>query len=495
MSESSAHKPTIALRADQIMYQFIPEGKKRLIKSLMTEKKVFQCETLAEQIFLTMGVPSSSKLRKSYNLTFSQASRIFKVKSKSLVRDLYFKGMRRHEGNVKSPGRNPELTKEQEREVIEYIVMMQNLKTPVSPIELLAWVNLTFDKNLSQSWPNKFVERQSDSLFIVNAVPLEEERADITIEQLKEYERIAKERLPNYDARLVCNWDQTASESYRKGNKNVIVVGKNGKSPGNVYYKTTEPVGHISLMPVIFPDGDCIPPLIIITQATIDSDLEEFGLPNSDLGYVLSTTSGFTNADAHLDYVKTKVIPFFQQKRKQLGLNDTAKGLILQDGLSAYFDPQVQNLLEDHNIDTLEIPAHSSHITQPLHVNVFPHYKRSFKSYRSPPKHLTERSQRLYRVLYCIEQRIGKLQNQSAFKCAGFIYDRKTPTKLTFDLSIILKNERAPKDLLVAEDIAPQTKRVKRIKVRHHQTKKEKIKKPTKMTIIKEGLKLTIRRG
>jgi len=89
--------------------------------------------------------------------------------------------------------------------------------------------------------------------------------------------------------------------------------------------------------------------------------------------------------------------------------------------------------------------------------------------------------------LYFIEQRIAKLQIQSAFKCAGFIYNRKTPTKLTFDLSIILKKERPPKDVVVVEDIAPQTKSVKRIKVRHHQPKKEQIKKPTKITITKEG--------
>ena len=270
---------------------------------------------------------------------------------------------------------------------------MQNSKTPVAPIELLAWVNLTYNKNLSQSWPNKFVERHSNSLFIVKAAPLEEERANVTVAQLKEYERIAKERLQHYDPRLICNWDQTASETYKKGNKNVIVVGKGGKSPGDIYYKTDEPVGHVSLMPVIFADGDCIPPLVIITQATIDDDLQEYGIPNSDIGYVVSAKSGFTNADAHIDYVKTKIIPFFQQKRKQLNPNATAKGLIVQDGLSAYFDPKVQKLLNDANIDTLEIPPYSSHITQPLDVNVLTHYKRSFKSYRSPPKHLTERSQ------------------------------------------------------------------------------------------------------
>ena len=119
------------------------------------------------------------------------------------------------------------------------------------------------------------------------------------------------------------------------------MAGKDGKAPGNTYYKMEFPEGHITLMPVIFPNGDSMPPLIIINQATVDDDLEDYGLPNGDGGYILSTTTGFTSVEAHLQYVKDVVIPFFTARRKQFGLPSTARALILQDGLGVYYDETI----------------------------------------------------------------------------------------------------------------------------------------------------------
>jgi len=299
--------------------------------------------------------------------------------------------------------------------------------------------------------------------------------------------------LKNYDARLTCNWDQTGSQKIKASKKSVIVAGKDGKSPGNVYYKVDEPVGYITLMPVIFPNGDSIRPLIIINQATIDDDLTEYGFPNGENGFIVSTTTGFTTADCHELYVKDVVIPYFEEKKKHLGLNKDTRALIIQDGLSCYSDAKIRKLLDDAKIDTFEIPPHSSHITQPLDVGLFPHFKEDMRKYRKPPKHLTERSKNIYTVLHCVQKNIGNLLNQAAFKSSGHIYKFNSPTKLTFDLSQIMRNERAPKPLVSQADLAPVTQRSKRIKVPKALTKKEKVKKPKKMMVILNGLKMTIR--
>ena len=257
----------------------------------MNEKNVYHVETLGEQIYLTMGPGRKIGIRSEYNLTFRQVGKLFKVKSPEHAREYYLQGKSRCEGKLSSPGRTPELSKDQEQQVIQHVLEMQNSKTPLLPIELLAWVNLTFNKSLSGSWPNKFVERNSNRLFIVDAVPLEAERADVTFEQLQEYAKKAEETVAKYDGRMVCNWDQTASEKSKETIKRVIIAGKDGKSTGKTYYNTEDPPGHITLMPVVFPNGDSIPPLIIISQATVDNDLEEFGLPDGELGMIISTTS------------------------------------------------------------------------------------------------------------------------------------------------------------------------------------------------------------
>jgi len=235
MSKSSPHKPLPALLKHRSFFEYIPPGKKRQTKNLMTEKNVFDASTLSEQIFLTMGLPRKIGIRSQYNLSFHQIARIIKVNSAEKARELYLQGQKRINGTAKSPGRGPELTKSQEDQVIQYIIDNQNAKSPLAPIELLAWVNVTFDKNLSHTWPNKFVERNSERLFLVNAVPLEAERANVGLDQLKDYEKKATEALKKYDGRMVCNWDQTASETSKHLKKHVIVAGKAGKPPGDVY--------------------------------------------------------------------------------------------------------------------------------------------------------------------------------------------------------------------------------------------------------------------
>ena len=71
-------------------------------------------------------------------------------------------------------------------------------------------------------------------MFLVDALALESERAELTIGDLREYGKVVTEKIGKYDGRLVCNWDQTASEDYKQTKKKVIVAGKDGKAPGTL---------------------------------------------------------------------------------------------------------------------------------------------------------------------------------------------------------------------------------------------------------------------
>ena len=64
---------------------------------------------------------------------------------------------------------------------------------------------------------------------------------------------------------------------------------------------------------------------------------------------------------------------------------------------------------------------------------------------------------------------------------------------MTIDLSQILKNERAPKEAFTQKDLVDIVKKPKRLKVPKALTKKEKVGKSNKMTVILNGLKMTIR--
>jgi len=401
----------------------------------------------------------------------------------------YEQGKAKVTGNHRSPGRPNGLNLNDETAIVQHILQCQNANIPLSP-EWLEFVNDKYNLNYSQSWPFSFIKKWEEELIIVDAYPLEEARAELTMDQLKEHEKLMTELWLKYNQDLICNWDQTASEVIKYSKKSVI-VGKNIMKK-KIYYKTITPTGHITLMPVIFPDGSCIKPLIIISQKTIDSDLERYGLPNGNTGYVLSTTTGFTTADAHLDYCKNVVIPYFTNRRRNLGLPGNERALVIQDGLVAHVDKAVNKLLKENNIDTAEFPAHSSHICQPLDVVTFPMFKREMKKIVKSPKYLCERSQRIYKILCCIERCTGPLINNSAFESAGFIYHMSQQKKMEFDLCKITKNDLSPNDPVNANDVQLNKLKMKRIKLKRKKTKKEKKINPDFVIQKLDGLKMTL---
>jgi len=483
-----------AVAESTLRYLCIPKGNRAFIKKRMKEKHIFSLSTLAEQVYLLTGEGERINVHKKYLLTFKQVSDILLIGGANKAKRLYAQGKQRHYGTNKSAGRPSTLTKQQELDIIQHILVFQNDNNPMSPSELLEYVNEKYNVNLGQSWPFNFHERHNNQLKIIDADPLEEERADLTIDQLKRYKESVEKVLECHHQDLICNWDQTASEDLKASKKSVIVV--TSKNQDKYFYKVKQPQGHITVMPAIFPDGSSIRPLVIIIQKTIDNDLEPYGLPDGKTGFVVSTSSGFTTSDAHLEYVNKVVIPFFEERRKTLNLPYNERALILQDGLKAHLDDMVTKVLDKNFIDTYEFPAHSSHLTQPLDLVSFPIYKRELRRFKSAPKHLTERSQRLYNIAYCIGKVTrNPLMNHNAFESGGFLYNLSKSEKMSFNLSKITQKRRSPQDNLTVEDLAATARKPKRIKVKRLKTKREKFLKPDYIVTSSQGLKLRLRKA
>jgi len=55
---------------------------------------------------------------------------------------------------------------------------------------------------------------------------METERANAAVEQLTKNAKIASKILTKYDGRMVCNWDQTASEKMKRGKQRVVCCGQ-----------------------------------------------------------------------------------------------------------------------------------------------------------------------------------------------------------------------------------------------------------------------------
>jgi len=73
------------------------------------------------------------------------------------------------------------------------------------------------------------VKRENSRLKIVNAVQLEPARADLAIEDMKNYSKKASETLRYYHPLLLCNWDQTTSDNSPITIKPALTILKDGE--------------------------------------------------------------------------------------------------------------------------------------------------------------------------------------------------------------------------------------------------------------------------
>jgi hypothetical protein len=105
-------------------------------------------------------------------------------------------------------------------------------------------------------------------------------------------------------------------------------------------------------------------PLYLILQGKyyLASWYTETGIP--DIWKIKTSSNGWTNNKTGLDWIQH----FYKHT------NARRKGvyrMIVFDGHESHLSTEFQKFCKDHGIITLYLPAHSSHLTQPLDVDCF----------------------------------------------------------------------------------------------------------------------------
>nr|AAC49418.1 putative transposase [Pyricularia grisea] len=117
-------------------------------------------------------------------------------------------------------------------------------------------------------------------------------------------------------------------------------------------------------------DGYDIPPYIIVKGFYhLSNWYTEGGLP--DTWRLKPTVNGWTDNETGLDWVQ-----HFDNHTKS-----RTKGvyrMLVLDGHGSHRSPEFEGYCKDYNIIPLYLPAHSSHLTQPLDVGVFNVLKRAY---------------------------------------------------------------------------------------------------------------------
>jgi len=179
------------------------------------------------------------------------------------------------------------------------------------------------------------------------------------------------------------------------GNMVVTRAARRGQSkqlqPGNREWATA--------IECVSSTGFCIPPFLIVQGVNhLASWYTDCDLP---LSWMIKTSeNGWTNNDTALDWIQ-----HFDEHTK--ARRQGVYRMIVLDGHESHLSAKFEEFCKNNNIITLCLPAHSSHITQPLDVGCFSVLKRMY-------------SRELEAYIKAYINHITKMEFFLAFKAAHF---------------------------------------------------------------------------
>ena len=127
---------------------------------------------------------------------------------------------------------------------------------------------------------------------------------------------------------------------------------------------------HLTMLACIAADKTSLNPHIILDLQTVPPSLLHY----MDSISISGSKKGWINTEIWRDWVKTIFIPEVKRRREKIG-RPKARALLISDGHNSREDVDTIRLLMNNNIDLLILPAHSSHILQPLDKTCFSVFK------------------------------------------------------------------------------------------------------------------------
>ena len=456
-----------SLSFDELQTENFPKWKETFLKEIWNENNLQDLKFFREQVDKLYHLSNTKYNSMDYLLTYKDMGTLFGV-SKQRISNIIKKQQKIKSGySPKSPGRQSILSTEQKNNLKVWIGEMHKNKTPPSLTEVTDYITETLQVECSSTWINKWVSSDGSGLYLIEAKPLEKERIDVSVDVLNDYGKRLTEELKNIDPEFLFNLDETGLDDRKYNNKTVVSL---EQTP--TCYKVAQPPGHISICPIICSDGTKLPPLVVISRKSISNDLLRYGYPKGENGYIVSSDKGYMTTDLFENYIEEIFIPHLNRKRQQSNKPNNP-ALIILDGFRAHSSPKLDALQKDNNWKLFFLPPHSSHLTQPLDLLIFGAFKKLMLRLKTSID-LNPLSKRIFLALKGIDMATNFFDNITSFSRAGFVINlEETKRSVSFDISKVLKNDRAPENDLKLEENKNKRKRTT-LKHGGKKTKKQK---------------------
>lgn len=148
---------------------------------------------------------------------------------------------------------------------------------------------------------------------------------------------------------------------------------------------------HMTLCATIFADGTHLSALLILPLVNLPEDIKYEDLPQFDW---TGQRNGWITKDIFDQYCRVVLIPEFVRRRRNAPPTQQ-RGLFIVDGHSSRINAGLMKEFKDNNIDVVVIPAHTSHITQPLDLVFFAIFKSQLRPSREYLDATTQKARRM----------------------------------------------------------------------------------------------------
>ena len=234
----------------------------------------------------------------------------------------------------------------------------------------------------------------------VPAVPLEEDRFQVTPQQILEYYEYLREiSLENLDPNLIVNLDETgfgASRSHRM--RPVKVIAPKDMSTRPCVKQEPDKV-FVSAIAAITAAGNSLSPALVVRRQSLTPDFQT--IPFRGEAHIYQTEKAFVTTNVFNDYIREVVVEHILQWRSEHNM-DEAQGVIIFDGHSSHLNSTLNAFCATQNIRLVCIPPHASHILQPLDRLYFSHLKQVYAGIKTTAM-LSKLSKTLLKVWIAFE--------------------------------------------------------------------------------------------
>ena len=222
------------------------------------------------------------------------------------------------------------------------------------------------NKPLSNNWLYAFLSRWSHRVASLTPKKLELARAKCaTPESVDKYFKNLGEIIDKYNLQdkphLIYNADETGIQPEHRPPNVIATPGSKPQAVTSPRSTTTTLIGCANAL------GNAVPPFFIFKGKRFNEDLLQGATPGTR---GVMSDSGWSNATVFRQYLEDHFLPHVNGG----GTSDNPI-LLIFDGHASHVSPQLIEWAKDRHIILFVLPAHTSHVLQPLDVAVFGPFK------------------------------------------------------------------------------------------------------------------------